>query len=62
MKVGDTIFDKKMEIVRKIRESADLRGQDPDHVVELCHEVLLSSSLLSSNALRQLPRYFGVSA
>lgn len=40
LKVGNTIFDKRMEIVRKIRESADLQGQDPDHVVELCHEVV----------------------
>ena len=50
MKVGNTIFDKRMEIVRMIRDDADLGGKDPDHIVELCHEVLLSrfpSSLVS---------------
>ena len=46
MKVGNTIFDKRMEIVRMIRDSADLGGKDPDHIVELCHEVP-SSSILS---------------
>ncbi|KAG0587234.1 hypothetical protein KC19_2G150600 [Ceratodon purpureus] len=40
MKVGNTIFDKRMEIVRMIRDSADLGGKDPDHIVELCHEVV----------------------
>jgi DNA polymerase theta len=39
LKVGLTIYDKSMEIVRSIRVGADLGGKDPDHVVELCHEV-----------------------
>lgn len=39
LKVGLTIYDKSMEIVRSIRKGADLGGKDPDHVVELCHEV-----------------------
>lgn len=40
MKVGNTIFDKSMEIVRMIRDDADLGGKDPDHIIELCHEVV----------------------
>jgi hypothetical protein len=40
MKVGYTIYNKKMEVVRSIKKSADLGGKDPDHLVELCHEVL----------------------
>ena len=39
IKVGNTIYDKKMDIVRTIRKAADLGGKDPDHVVELCNEV-----------------------
>lgn len=39
IKVGNTIYDKKMDIVRTIRKTADLGGKDPDHVVELCNEV-----------------------
>lgn len=46
MKVGHTIYNKKMEIVRLIRKGADLGGKDPDHVVELCHEVLLPTCTL----------------
>lgn len=45
MKVGNTIFDKSMEIVRMIRDDADLGGKDPDHIIELCHEVLWSTFL-----------------
>lgn len=41
LKVGHIIYNKKMEVVRSIRKGADLGGKDPDHVVELCHEVLL---------------------
>lgn len=48
MKVGNTIFDKRMEIIRMIRDSADLGGKDPDHIVELCHEVRLSLFLSST--------------
>ncbi|KAG0620039.1 hypothetical protein M758_4G184200 [Ceratodon purpureus] len=40
MKVGHTIYNKKMEVVRSIKKSADLGGKDPDHLVELCHEVV----------------------
>ncbi|XP_038986198.1 helicase and polymerase-containing protein TEBICHI-like isoform X2 [Phoenix dactylifera] len=40
IKVGNTIFDKKMNIVRKIPPTADLGGKDPDHIVELCNEVV----------------------
>lgn len=39
IKVGNTIYNKKMEVVRTIRKAADLGGKDPDHVVELCNEV-----------------------
>ncbi|KAL9230313.1 hypothetical protein vseg_005682 [Gypsophila vaccaria] len=40
IKVGNNIFDKKMEVVRTIPKSADLGGKDPDHVVRLCDEVV----------------------
>lgn len=39
IKVGNTIYDKKMDIVRTIPRAADLGGKDPDHIVELCNEV-----------------------
>lgn len=39
IKIGSTIYSKKMEIVRTIAKVADLGGKDPDHVVELCNEV-----------------------
>lgn len=39
VKVGNTIYNKKMEIIRTIPKAADLGGKDPDHVVELCNEV-----------------------
>ncbi|XP_073390265.1 helicase and polymerase-containing protein TEBICHI isoform X3 [Physcomitrium patens] len=38
IKVGHTIYNKKMEFVRSIKKNADLSGKDPDHLVELCHE------------------------
>lgn len=41
LKVGSTIYSKKKEFVRTIRKGADLGGKDPDHVVELCHEVFI---------------------
>ncbi|KAH7283331.1 hypothetical protein KP509_34G001800 [Ceratopteris richardii] len=40
IKVGNSIYNKDMEVVRTIRKNADLAGKDPDHVVELCHEVV----------------------
>ncbi|EOA15743.1 hypothetical protein CARUB_v10006788mg [Capsella rubella] len=40
IKVGSTIYNKKMEIVRTIPKAADMGGKDPDHVVELCNEVV----------------------
>lgn len=39
IKVGNTIYDKKMDVVRTIAKTADLSGKDPDHIVELCNEV-----------------------
>lgn len=39
IKVGNTIYNKEMEIVRTIPKAADLGGKDPDHIVELCNEV-----------------------
>lgn len=39
IKVGNTIYDRKMDIVRTIPRVADLCGKDPDHIVELCNEV-----------------------
>ncbi|XVF48493.1 hypothetical protein PTKIN_Ptkin03bG0194900 [Pterospermum kingtungense] len=40
IKVGNTIYDKNLDIVRTIPKAADLGGKDPDHVVELCNEVV----------------------
>ncbi|CAL9781603.1 unnamed protein product [Musa acuminata subsp. burmannicoides] len=40
VKVGNTIFDKKMNVVRIISKTADLGGKDPDHIIELCNEVV----------------------
>jgi len=39
IKVGSSIFDKRMDTVRTIPKTADLGGKDPDHIVELCNEV-----------------------
>ncbi|XP_057957397.1 helicase and polymerase-containing protein TEBICHI isoform X2 [Malania oleifera] len=40
IKVGNVIYNKRMEIVRTISKAADLGGKDPDHIVELCNEVV----------------------
>ncbi|XP_059460849.1 helicase and polymerase-containing protein TEBICHI isoform X2 [Corylus avellana] len=40
IKVGNTIYNKKMDIVRTISKQYDLGGKDPDHIVELCNEVV----------------------
>ncbi|XP_022131667.1 helicase and polymerase-containing protein TEBICHI isoform X3 [Momordica charantia] len=40
IKVGNTIYDKKLDIVRTISKTANLGGKDPDHIVELCNEVV----------------------
>lgn len=40
IKVGNTIYDKQMDVVRTISKTADLGGKDPDHIVELCNEVV----------------------
>ncbi|KAL8537172.1 hypothetical protein ACS0TY_012379 [Phlomoides rotata] len=40
IKIGSTIYNKEMEIVRTIPKMADLGGKDPDHIVELCNEVV----------------------
>ncbi|XP_068648888.1 helicase and polymerase-containing protein TEBICHI isoform X2 [Aristolochia californica] len=40
IKVGNSIFNKQMEIVRTIPKTANLGGKDPDHIVELCNEVV----------------------
>ncbi|KAL1315068.1 hypothetical protein HN51_041855 [Arachis hypogaea] len=40
IKVGNSIYDKSMELSRTISKAADLGGKDPDHVVELCNEVV----------------------
>lgn len=39
IKVGNCIYNKKMELTRTVLKAADLGGRDPDHVVELCNEV-----------------------
>ncbi|XP_019052387.1 PREDICTED: helicase and polymerase-containing protein TEBICHI isoform X2 [Nelumbo nucifera] len=40
IKVGNTIFNKQMDAVRTIPKTANLGGKDPDHIVELCNEVV----------------------
>ncbi|XP_019089726.1 PREDICTED: helicase and polymerase-containing protein TEBICHI-like isoform X2 [Camelina sativa] len=40
IKVGSTVYNKKMEVVRTIPKVADMGGKDPDHIVELCNEVV----------------------
>ncbi|RVW17374.1 Helicase and polymerase-containing protein TEBICHI [Vitis vinifera] len=64
IKVGNTIYDKKMDIIRTISKTADLGGKDPDHIVELCNEVVqeghsvllfCSSRKGSIDALRRSP-------
>ncbi|XP_019189918.1 PREDICTED: helicase and polymerase-containing protein TEBICHI isoform X1 [Ipomoea nil] len=40
IKVGNTIYNRKMEIVRTMSKAAVLGGKDPDHIVELCNEVV----------------------
>lgn len=39
IKVGNCIYNKRMELARTVSKSANLGGKDPDHVVELCNEV-----------------------
>lgn len=40
VKVGSTIYNKKLDVVRTIPKVYDLGGKDPDHIVELCNEVV----------------------
>lgn len=51
IKVGSSIYNKKMELIRTIPRTADLGGKDPDHVVELCNEVHLLCAYSSPSAL-----------
>lgn len=55
IKVGNTIYNTKMEIVRTMSKATELGGKDPDHIVELCNEVgshfikILLAKTLSAN-------------
>ncbi|GAA0144171.1 DNA-directed DNA polymerase [Lithospermum erythrorhizon] len=40
IKIGNTIYNKEMNIIRTISKSSDLGGRDPDHIAELCNEVV----------------------
>lgn len=40
IKVGSIIYNKNMEIVKTMSKAADLGGKDPDHIVELCNEIV----------------------
>ncbi|VFQ97668.1 unnamed protein product [Cuscuta campestris] len=40
IKIGNTIYNRKMEIVRTLPKAAELGGKDPDHIVELCNEIV----------------------
>ncbi|TVU51610.1 hypothetical protein EJB05_03050 [Eragrostis curvula] len=41
IKVGNQILDKDLNVVRVLPKAADLGGKDPDHIVELCNEIVL---------------------
>ncbi|GJN13402.1 hypothetical protein PR202_gb00096 [Eleusine coracana subsp. coracana] len=41
IKVGNQILDKELNVVRVLPKASDLGGKDPDHIVELCNEVVL---------------------
>ncbi|GJM87561.1 hypothetical protein PR202_ga03528 [Eleusine coracana subsp. coracana] len=41
IKVGNQILDKELNVVRVLPKTSDLGGKDPDHIVELCNEVVL---------------------
>lgn len=49
--MGNSIYNKKMELVRTIPKKADLGGKDPDNIIELCNEVQICKmkSLLPMN-------------
>ncbi|CAK9312933.1 unnamed protein product [Citrullus colocynthis] len=40
IKVGNTIYNRSLDIIRTISKTANLGGRDPDHIVELCNEVV----------------------
>ncbi|CAN6911688.1 unnamed protein product [Brassica oleracea] len=40
IKVGNIIYNKKMEVVRTLPKAADIGGKDPDHIIELCNEIV----------------------
>ncbi|KAH0940862.1 hypothetical protein HID58_000499 [Brassica napus] len=40
IKVGDIIYNKKMEVVRTLPKAANMGGKDPDHIIELCNEIV----------------------
>ncbi|XP_031265968.1 helicase and polymerase-containing protein TEBICHI isoform X2 [Pistacia vera] len=40
IKVGNTIYNKNFDIIRTVPTAADLGGKDPDHIIELCNEVV----------------------
>eukprot|EP00850_Spirogloea_muscicola_P019963 SM000203S06139 [mRNA] locus=s203:219205:230833:+ [translate_table: standard] len=40
VKLGETIYDKKMKPMRVLRKRVTIDGKDPDQLVELCHEVI----------------------
>ncbi|CAH8378004.1 unnamed protein product [Eruca vesicaria subsp. sativa] len=40
IKVGNIIYNKKMEVVRTLPQTANMGGKDPDHIIELCNEVV----------------------
>ncbi|GMH06994.1 hypothetical protein Nepgr_008834 [Nepenthes gracilis] len=68
IKVGNTLYDKNMEIVRTFPKEVDHGGKDPDHIVELCNEVVqvghsvllfCSSRKGCESTARHLSRYLG---
>ncbi|KAL0726462.1 hypothetical protein Bca4012_022555 [Brassica carinata] len=40
IKVGNIIYNKKMEVVRTLPKAANMGGKDPDHIIELCNEIV----------------------
>ncbi|WZZ24164.1 hypothetical protein YC2023_007565 [Brassica napus] len=50
IKVGNIIYNKKMEVVRTLPKAADMGGKDPDHIIELCNELMAFANMYSNLA------------
>ncbi|CAN6918768.1 unnamed protein product, partial [Brassica oleracea] len=50
IKVGNIIYNKKMEVVRTLPKAADMGGKDPDHIIELCNELMAFANVDGENS------------